>query len=165
MTDIDKKDKAAAGLSPEANTQVADAITKAVAPVLEQLKKADETVQKLSTEIARRDRVEKAKALIGDAPVGLDEIVAALEKSGDSPEVEKALGSMIGKLSAAQKAGSIFTEIGKKGDETPSSPETQLVAKAAEIRKADPKLTAEQAYSVALDQNPDLYDALTRGEK
>lgn len=36
-------------------------------------------------------------------------------------------------------------------------PEELLKAKAAEIQKAKPKLTPEQAYTEALDANPDLY--------
>jgi hypothetical protein len=40
-----------------------------------------------------------------------------------------------------------------------TDPDVMLKAKAATIRDANPRLTAEQAYAQAVDQNPDLYTA------
>lgn len=51
-------------------------------------------------------------------------------------------------LRATQDTSGIFREIGKQGDgDTGADAYNQLVAKASELRKAEPKLTPEQAFT------------------
>lgn len=145
------------GLSPEQS----ESVTKAIAPMLVRIEKAESENAALKAKIAKAERVEKVKAMVGAAPVDLAVIEKALEDSNDSPAVEAALVAVIAK--AAEGAKALFAEVGtsavaKSGD----TPETLLAALAVDIRKAAPTLSEAEAYSKALDQRPDLYDALTR---
>lgn len=80
-------------------------------------------------------RVAKGKATAED--------VAAIE------QLLTGAGALVGKSKVFGMIGSASPAAG--------SPEDAIVAKAAEIRKANPKLTDAQAYVQAMEQNPDLY--------
>lgn len=112
--------------------------------------------EKMAAEREEVAAVEKAKTLgVGDPKV-LGPILVRLEKgrttAADAAEITRLL-----KASANQaSAGALFRAVGTSETE-PADPEAFLKSKADEIRKADPKLTAEQAYAAALERHPEAY--------
>lgn len=69
------------------------------------------------------------------------------------PEALTKMEEKIKALVAQTSTGDVFKEFGSRGNggSAGTSGHDQLVAKAAEIRKADPKLTVEQAYVKAVE--------------
>lgn len=97
-------------------------------------------VDTVSFAVAKDDRdaeIEVLKSLEGDA---LERYQKGLQRQHEG-----------------MKASKVFAEIGTGGDGEGATAHDQTTAKAVEIRKADPKLTKEQAYARALDENPELY--------
>lgn len=67
---------------------------------------------------------------------------------------------------AAQfKEAGLFSEMGSSLGGSPDSPLGELEVKAAEIMKADPKLTSAQAFNAACERNPRVYDAYRASER
>lgn len=149
-TDMDNKNTDAA---------VETAVAKAISGYSEKLEAVTKANADLTAELARRDRVTKAKALIGNAPLDEAMVVELLEKAGETGEAFVA--KTVAQLKAATTAGHIFDEIGKSSGTPDNSPESQLTAAANDIiTKSAGKLTREQAYGQAIVANPHLYDAL-----
>lgn len=121
-------------------------------------KAKDAEIAKMRTDAEEREAIAKAAELkVGDAKV-LGPILLRIRKgtttADDAAQVEQLL-----KASAAQaQAGGLFQTLGSTVSDV-ADPEAVLKAKAAEIKKANPKLSHEQAYTQALDENPDLYNA------
>ena len=88
---------------------------------------------------ARSEFAKKAAAL--GMPEAFGETLRKIDKAA-LPEVEKAFKG----LTAQVDTSTLFKEFGSAGAGTGDAYET-LTAKAAELRKADPKLTQEQAFS------------------
>jgi hypothetical protein len=123
-----------------------------------QAKEATEQLAKMKSEAETKDAIAKAKDLgFGDAEkVGplLLRIAKGTTTAEDATLVEQMLKS------AAEVSGKsdLFKAIGSDSA-VDGDPEALLKAKADEIRKANDKLTPEQAYVAAMDQNPQLYNA------
>jgi hypothetical protein len=86
--------------------------------------------------------------------VGLSEAEGAtIQKAlkGDREAVEKLLG-FVKQATAAAVAGGVFKEFGtSSGTGVVTSAYDELVAKAAELRKADPKMTSASAFAKAYE--------------
>jgi hypothetical protein len=102
----------------------------------------------------QREAVTKAQALpmIAEDPNELAELLIALDGTPEGAKVEK----MLKAANEAIAKGDLFSEMGRTGAGVTSG--TAVEAAAAEIRKADPNLTPEQAIAKAYEANPDLYD-------
>lgn len=135
---------------PVAKAELPEAVRKQLAEGQEALA----LVNKMQDEAALAAVIKR----VGDA--GVDEPTAktlhAVAKV--APEHAAELEKSIVALTAQVKAAGLFKEIGKGGDATTKALEAghggasghgQLMAKAEELRKADPKLTDAQAYSRA----------------
>lgn len=71
------------------------------------------------------------------------------------PDAIKEMEQMIKAAVAQDQASSLFKSFGMDGG-APGSAHDELVAKAGEIRKADPKITAEAAYVKAMEAYPEI---------
>jgi hypothetical protein len=71
----------------------------------------------------------------------------------DANELERLFKAV---AAAATQTGSLFAEIGKAAGETVTV-QKRIDGLAAEVRKADPSLTPEQAVARVLHQTPHLY--------
>lgn len=121
-------------------------------------------IEKLTTEsAANKDAAEKAnKALAtAEADKKVDALIAAgkVMPAQRDHYVELALnhGEMFTKLTADMP---VIVKLNKQtgsGDEAATDKAAQLDAKAKELRAANPKLSAEQATALALEQDPSLY--------
>lgn len=165
----------AEGLEDDQRESLTQIIKESAMNDQETIKKAEaeaEKVQKENTDLkaeneALNDRIEKLEVSEKASRVEKD---ASLFPSLNQEEIKKALTDaieisddhyeMIKKsfTSAEEIAKSshsaITKEFGSNGEGAEVDP---LQAKADEIKKADPSLTAEQAYTKALSANPDLY--------
>lgn len=89
------------------------------------------------------------KAFSGDA-------VAAETLEKRFAEIKKAADEAI-------RVGRVFGEFGT-AKAAPGSPQAALEAKADELRKADPKLSKEQAYAKAFEANPEIAQEVRAAE-
>lgn len=95
---------------------------------------------------------------------GLVDVLEKADLAGILEPIEKILRS----ANEQAKLGKAFEELGVEtlvGDAAVTDPAQAyeaLVAKGAEIRKVETKLTAEQAFEKACELNPDLYEASQR---
>lgn len=119
---------------------------------------ANERVEKMAAAAEEADAILKAKDLgIGDAKA-IGPLLLRVRKGksteADAAEIERLLKAAANQATTAglfKSAGSAASDV--------ADPEAVLKAKAEEIRKADPKLTYEQAYDRATRENPGLYTA------
>jgi hypothetical protein len=173
----DKNEEVVKGLSPEqavaVSKAIADAAEKAAADA-EKVTKAMgdrlEAVEKknaaLIEDIAKRERVAKATKLVGDAPVKVEDVEKLLQVAG--VDGEAVVADILAKLNGAMKAGSTLAELGREagGENTdPNSASAKIAKFVEDIRKSEPKLTAQAAYAKALTDHPELYEALDDEEK
>jgi hypothetical protein len=111
---------------------------------------------KAETELAdmrkRVARLEDDKALVGfqkrAVEMGLTEAAGATLMKAERGDVEavRALTKMLGEATAAAREAGIFKEFGTRVEGAGGTAMDQLLAKAEELRKAEPKLTREQAF-------------------
>ncbi len=125
---------------------------------------ARETAEKLEKqqEAAAVEALAKRFAKGGD----LEKIGATAEEIGELRKLQKAdeaaFDVVIKRMQAAAaqiNTSALFGEIGSSGAGADSAM-AKIEAKAAEIRKAEPKLTQAQAMAKAQDENPDLCAAV-----
>lgn len=151
------------GLSPEQASAVEALIAKAVGTVAERLTKAETEANTLKEEIAKRDRIAKAKALAGPAPVDAEKLADVLKAVSGNEEAEKFLADMLQKYAASMEAGKLLKEVGlSAGVEQVGNVEEVVEKKVEELRKSDSKLTYEQAYAKVILANPDLYEKVNQ---
>ncbi len=146
-----------------------DDVRKLVEPALKSATEAGAKLTKENADLKKRlDKLEGDSALttfgksVGDLtglPQKRDDLVDLLWTMDD----EKARESMQKNLEAAAAAarrGNVFGNIGSDlaGGDTGSA-YAKIQAAAVEIKKANPKLTVEQARAQAMNDNPELYDA------
>lgn len=110
----------------------------------------------------RKEWVAKA-ALLKHLPAKADELGAVLKELHDvAPEQTAKLEKMLEAFNT--KAGEVEKLLKEIGRSTPTGAGAadgalaQLKVKAAEVRKEFPKMTEAQAFTKALELNPDLYD-------
>lgn len=114
--------------------------------IRKQLEEADDLKKRLK---ALEDKDELTVLSKRATDVGLPEVEGAtIQKAyrGDKTAVDKIL-DVVKALTAQVKAAGLFKEIGDGRDGGSNSAYNELVAKAEELRKKDPNLTKEQAFS------------------
>lgn len=139
---------------------------------------------RLALEKAESDRVELSKRAEAAEEIAKSErdlritreFIAKAEKDfphvgGDANKFGPVLKSMSEKLSKDDyeflverlrandvqlSKSAIFAEMGRGGEPQAGSPQSELVAKRDEIRKADPSLSKSKAMEIAVRDNPDL---------
>lgn len=158
--------------SPEPDPDVPEAVRKAVDEVKASVKKAegraDEAEKKLDTAletIAKRDREARVQQMVAKAArygkMGSPDDISKLLTDVDvklGAEGLKAVEALLAKGEEAFSQAKVFEEIGH-GSRTPGdgSAIAKIEEKALELRKADPKLTIEEARSLAWRDNPEIY--------
>ena len=118
----------------------------AVKAELERLRKAVD-----AQEDRELEAVAKKYEAIGKKP---EELVPVLKSLKGTPAYDEMISVMDAAVDAVEKSA-LFTEIGKTGHGTGDAMK-QASEKAAEIMKADPKLTHAQALDKVFEMNPEL---------
>lgn len=118
----------------------------AVKAELERLRKAVD-----AQEDRELEAVAKKYEAIGKKP---EELVPVLKSLKGTPAYDEMISVMDAAVDAVEKSA-LFTEIGKTGHGTGDAMK-QADEKAAEIMKADPKLTHAQALDKVFEMNPEL---------
>ena len=118
----------------------------AVKAELERLRKAVD-----AQEDRELEAVAKKYEAIGKKP---EELVPVLKSLKGTPAYDEMISVMDAAVDAVEKSA-LFTEIGKTGHGTGDAMK-QASEKAAEIMKADPKLTHAQALDKVCEMNPEL---------
>lgn len=152
-------------LTPELRAAIDDALAKRDAEAIaakQQLVDVEKRLHKKEEADLDRVFVEKSAdiALPGLARAEVAQVLKHLDRERAIPKdlaakVEKSLRS----ASALLKDGPAFREVGASGDGA-SGPESELEAVIVEKRRANPKLSYEQAYVSALEERRDLYSKL-----
>ena len=147
---------------------VPEEVRKIVEPQLKAAGERTTAVEKENTTLKGRldklekdaERVEFAKG-IGDLtglPEKRDDMIDTLWAMPDA-ETRGKLQKTLEAAAAAARRGDIYGELGS-GHDAGGSAYSKIEAVAAEIRKANPKLTEAESKAQAMDQNPELYDAV-----
>jgi hypothetical protein len=100
-------------------------------------------------EKGREDRIVKEYEDLAAANGFAKEFAPTLRKAmqGSAPEARDALLKEYKALKAQADAGGVFSEFGKQGDKTAGSATAELMAKRDELKKSQPTLSNEQAFS------------------
>ena len=104
------------------------------------------------------EAITKAKALGVGKPEDVGPLLMRVAKGKTTQDDAKALEQLLKSAGAVSAKSLLFKALGADSA-VDGDPEALLKAKADEIRKGNPKLTPEAAYSAALDENPGLYAA------
>lgn len=164
----DAKAKFAAKSADERDKQMADNPVEKNLP--ESVVKALKESEDLKKRLADLEAKDKAASFAKRAEeIGLTGQGEMLQKAhaGD-PEAIKKMEEIIKAASAQEKTATIFKEFGSaNANPSGASASDQLTAKAAELRKADPKLTQAQAFAKAYKDpaNKDLVALAKREEQ
>lgn len=122
-----------------------------------QAKEASDAIAKMKAETEEKDAIAKAKALgVGDAEK-VGPMLMRVAKGTTTDEDAKFLESLLKGVGEIAGKSALFKSLGSASAEE-GNPEQQMQAKADEIKKANPKLSKEQAYAEAVQQNPHLYN-------
>lgn len=160
-TDPEKKDK---DNNPSANEpkkeemekDCDDKLKKAFDQEFADLKKNMETLQK-SHDMEAMRQVAKKYTLLGKKEDELAETLYEMKKSG-SGTYDQYIALLDENLALVEKGG-LFSEIGKSGNTgryVGSDADSKIESVAAELRKADPKLSYNMSIAKAWEENPDL---------
>lgn len=157
-----EKDEKIVKLEAEIAAQKAAAATdaKKAADEIAAAKSDGEKLAERLSKIEQAAEIAKTRTELAEAGVlvDLDKMVGIVVKlratsPPDADELVKELKSGAEKA----KTAALFSEIGKGGRPAPSSADAAIDAAAAELRKADPKLSEAQAMTKALKADPGLY--------
>lgn len=150
-------------------------IAKAMQALIGRLEIAESVIAKQASERDEREFVTKAKAFdklptsaekLGPLMMRVTKGMTTAEDAAELERLLKAANEGMGK--PGDPAADPTTEIGKSGGDKGSTAEQRIDAKAAELRKADSKLTEAEAITKALEEDPALYEEYvqeTRGPR
>lgn len=169
-------DQSAVGKGGDMTKDEVEAIAKAAAAaaivgpletigkLTEQVTKADATIASQAAELVvlkgnqgDAELTAVVKSAIGVAPIDVAAQVTVLKEL--SPAAREVHLATLRQSAELAKHNALFTAFGSPGRKLTKSDSDLIEARAAEIRKAQPLLTAEQAFTKALDENPDAYAA------
>lgn len=159
--EIETLKKSAEKPAPEpTEEEVYKSLPEAVRKQLDAAKEATEALAKMKAEAEQTEAITKAKTFgVGNADeVGplLLRVQKGMTTEQDAQVLEQLLKS-VGELTKGSKVV-LFKSLGSS-TATDGEPSALLQAKADEIHKAaEGKLTKEQAYAKAVDENPGLYN-------
>lgn len=152
--DLTKQAEILKGLPEQVTKMVADLEVEKTANQVVMKAQADR-IAKLEADAEAKERLARATTLTKGTTME-PAVVAELLKGDDA--TVKATEALVKALADAQEKAGIFKALG--GDVvSDTDPTSVLLAKAAELRKTDPKLSDAQAFRAAADANPDLYAA------
>lgn len=168
-----KKDDGSWDLSsvPEEQRAALEVILKAHDGEVAELRKSRDELKTQAdeaTEIAKaeKDKRESAEYVakaeqLDKLPIAPDEFGPLLKEIAGSvdPETFAKLEGVLTSANEAVSQGALFQELGAGGDGGKSDAETRIEKAAEKIREAQPELSPQQAFTKALEQNPDLYAA------
>jgi hypothetical protein len=126
--------------------RIQEEVTKRVAndpTVVEMRKQLDVLTKREAVTVVR-----KSWATQGLTEAQMDIVEKAWEAVTDKAPIEAMVKQLAAGNAQAREAG-IFKELGGSGNDNGATPHDQILAKADELRKVDPKLTREQAYAKA----------------
>lgn len=117
-----------------------------------------EEIAKSKDAAEEQEYITKAKDLnVGDAKV-VGPILRRIAKGRTTADDAATIETVLKSLSAVQAKSELFKSLGTSlGDPDAGNPEAVLKSKAVEIQKANEGMTYAEAYTKALEQNPDLY--------
>lgn len=122
-------------------------------------KAAQEDVAKAKAAQEQAEYIAKAKSLGAPDADKVGGLLLRVAKGTTTMDDAATLETMLKAANAQGQTAALFKALGSD-TATDAEPEDMLKAKADEIEKAaDGKLTKEQAYAKAVDQNPTLYSA------
>lgn len=128
------------------------------------LKSADEATAR-STRIEKERRHEVTVAKVGTEyrhlpGVKADDFASVIEKAQESLSKDEfaKLDTVLKAASETIRKGEMFTEIGRTASGVAGSAAAEIEAKAADLRKANPKLTPEGARAQIYKSDRPLYD-------
>jgi hypothetical protein len=147
---MDERKKYMAGKMKKSDdtVDITKAVEDAVAKAVEPLRAENNRLAKALADQESAVRIGKlAEELVNAGVPKAEEMAKHLDSL---PEVaHKALkDTLVATAKAAETAG-LFREVGNSGEGAGNDPYAQLMAKAEELRKADPTLTKEQAFDKA----------------
>jgi len=158
-----------ADVVPASVQKAIDELTKTSADLAKRLEASEAETKKLKDEAETAQYVEKARKF-----PGLDVNKVAKQLKG-AYAVSKEQGEELESLFAAQAAQAkkgqkrLTNSVGSSAPgevdtNKAAAAETAMAKRIGEIRAAEPKLSKEQAYAKALEENPDLYNNMDVGE-
>ncbi|MDI6814378.1 MAG: hypothetical protein QMD10_12730 [Desulfitobacteriaceae bacterium] len=137
------------GVNPE--------IRKRMEELEKRAKEAEELAKKEREERITKEFIAKAAAFQG-LPVKPEEFGPVLKTLAEKdPEVYTKIEGVLKAADEAITKGALFKELGRASYGDEGSALAKLEAKAEEIRKSDSRLTKEQAFVKACEENPELY--------
>lgn len=149
------------GLPPEAAV-VVKALVAENAQTKAQLTEAVGKVGAMEAQEAERIAIAKAAVLMGDATaITAPELVPIVKKLDDKDLA--VVGKILKSNTELVKQLRLFEAVGKPGGAA-SSDLSAIEARAAEIRKAEPKISKEKAFTKALEENPEAYSRYLRSQ-
>lgn len=148
--------------NPPSDEDVLKALPEPVRKMVEEstarAKAAEEAVAKMAAEREESESIAKAKELgVGD-PTVLGPVLMRIGKGKSTADDQKLIEQLLKASRNQSQVAALFKTVGS-GDKTEADPHEQILAKANELKKADPALTDAQAYTKAVEQNPDLYQS------
>ncbi len=151
---LDPKTKAAFEKIEADNAELAKAQTAKDEELAKAAKAKDERIAKLEDESLTAKMADLAKSF-DRIPLETDAMVKLFK--GVTDDQLEVLKTMLTALSEQIKTGKLFEEVGKGGKGSSATAFDELTVKGEDLRKADPKLTKEQAFSKACDSDPELF--------
>jgi hypothetical protein len=127
-------------------------------PIRKRLEEAEEGVRKLREERELEGAIAKAKSLGFGKPAEIGPLLLRVQKGATTPEDAARIEAVLKQAAVADRESPLFKSVGS-GLADDADPDAVIKGKADEIRKSNPALTEAQAFDLALQANPRLYDA------
>lgn len=157
------KDEAGRAAIVKAASEPPDHIAKQMADLAKANRELQERLDKADAEKRDAAALAKAKEILGEAGGSAEELAGVI-KNLDEAGVAALAKQFEGQRTLLKFAGGKppFQPVGKTatGQQTEGVAKSAFAAKVDEVRKADPKLSKEQAEARVLESNPELYDQL-----
>jgi|GEM_PF-5348016 len=142
----------------ELTEEVLKGLPEAVRKRLEQGEADRVALQKAAEKAETDTAIAKAKELRLADPDKAGAALARIRKGKSTAEDADLIEGLFRAAAAQITTGALFKALGNPADNpTGDDPEAVLKAKAEEIQKAKPTMTAAAAYAEAVDKNPDVY--------
>lgn len=150
--------KSAGGETEDVLKSLPEAIRKRFEEAEAKTKAAEDAIAKMKDESEAKEAIAKAKDLgIGKAE-DVGPLLVRVAKGKTTADDAKTLEQLLKSAGEVASKSNLFKSMGSTVAEG-VDPDALLKSKAEEIRKAKPELSFEQAYTKAVEANPDLYSA------
>lgn len=150
--------KSAGGETEDVLKSLPEAIRKRFEEAEAKTKAAEDAIAKMKDESEVKEAIAKAKDLgIGKAE-DVGPLLVRVTKGKTTADDAKTLEQLLKSAGEVASKSNLFRSMGSTVAEG-VDPDALLKGKAEDIRKAKPELSFEQAYTKAVEANPDLYSA------